>query len=150
MIKALCFCINGPSWPWLYGCRTYIYLWREVIDTILCVNSGIVALMIFFMTIPLWTQQKDIKKHKSYGSAAILCARLCNWFAAGRWFSLNTHCIYVIQLHLVCRTHNPTFLSSGFWETRRCHSWSRISILACSICSWTIDGKLCIVVSQSS
>ena len=60
-------CNRGLSWPWSYGSWIYNYLCNQ------CLSS-----LLLWVRIPLRAR------------CTTLCDKVCQWLAAGQWFSLGT------------------------------------------------------------
>ena len=60
--------LQGPSWSWLYGSWIYNYLCNQCLTPI-----------------TLW-----VRITLRWGVLNTVCDKICQWLAAGRWFSLGT------------------------------------------------------------
>jgi hypothetical protein len=58
----------GPSWPWSYGSLIYNYLCNQ-----------------YLLPLILWVRISIMAR------STTLCDKVCQWLAAGRWFSPGPH-----------------------------------------------------------
>jgi len=64
------FCVLGPSWSWSYGSWIYNYLWHQCLSPF---RRGVLD--------------------------TTLCDKVCQWVAAGRWFSPGTPVSSINKTH---------------------------------------------------
>ena len=103
--------MDKSSWQWSYGSWIYIYVCNQCLSLI-----------------ALWVQ--ILLRLRSGVLDTILCDKVCQWLAAGQWYSLDVpvsssnktehHDITEILLHVMLNTIKQTWINWEFLDLHVC------------------------------